>query len=701
MKRFSARWPLVVVGVLLWLIAVLPAYYVVHQPLATESLPAPTLSSYDLVTGVLALCNRAADLLLLAATTVVTAAWGSRLLRSLGLAFDSQLEQWTVSAILGLGLLGSVVLLLGVVAALYRSVAYALLALLAAGAWPELHALLHWLRNVLRRHPGRIPWSGLYTGAIGILTLAAALLPPTGWDALVYHLEGPRLYVAAHRLIAVPDNFYLNWPAQVEMLFAWGLLLKGDILSQLLHWVFWPLIGLLLFALARRATGEPRVASWSLVLWAALPFAADLAGQAYIDLGLTAFVLAGIYALLRWTEGAGELWLLLAGLFAGLAMGSKYTAATWLLAFLLLALYHARRQDARPASWIVTRAGAVVVVACLPVVPWLVKNWVIAGNPVYPFLFGGAGWNEVREAWLTWPGQSYSHNPIDYLALPWLMTVIGRGGAAAFDATIGPLLLCLVPLVVLARGRPRWVNYTLGLAAFQFLAFAVIIYRTVYLAQTRLLLPAFPLLCLAGAYGLGCLPHWDRPSLRLSRVVVGMVLLILIANLLSALVDLASIRPLAPLLGLESRSDYEVRRLGAYAVAMAALDEELPAQARVLFFWEPRGYHAAREVQADPTLDNLSQLMQSHPDAAAAETALRSKGFSHILLYKAGLDFLRGPTPLPPTLMDFFRQPPSTESMYPIRGEELDFLDELTARCVEVWQLDAIYRLYRLTGSVP
>ncbi len=695
MNRAQGRWLLTVGGVLLWLVVVLPAYYVVHKPLHGElPLPLP-VTSFNLSRVVSAVLNLAADLALLALTVVVAAAWGSRLGLWLRADLDPGLERWALGATLGLGLWGSLVLGLAVVGGLYRWLGYFLLLALGLAVLHPPSAIRHLPSAIRHLHHKRVPWLWLYITLIGLLALGTALLPPTGWDALVYHLQGPRLYVEAHRLVAAPENFYLNWPAQVEMLFTWGLLLKGDILAKLFHWAFWPLTAALLYLLAWR-TVNAQVAEWAVALWASLPFVRELAGVAYADLGLTAFVLAAVYAFLRWTESRSGGWLALAALFAGLALAAKYTAATWLLALALLIAYHELRHNRQPLVRIVLHTVGFAGLAGLIVLPWLVKNWLVTGNPIYPFLWGGAGWNPTREAWLTWPGQGYSRNLFDYLALPWLMTVVGRSGTAAFDATTGPLLLCLAPMAFLLRGRPRLVNYGLLLVGGQLAYFAASIYHYVYLAETRLLLPAFPLLCLAGAYGLHCLRAWDRKVLRLSRVVGGVVVLVLIVNLLTETHAFLAIRPLAPLFGLESRADYLGRRLGAHFAAMRRLNEQLPAESRTLFLWEPRGYYCRHPAQPDATLDALAQLRAGHSSASAALAALRAAGFTHLLLYRAGLEFLCQPTPRPPTLDSLLGQSLPQQSLYPLTDDDLRFLDDLLAQCRMVADLGGVYEIYRL-----
>lgn len=681
MNRSQARWLLVPAGVLLWFMAVLPAYYVVHKPIVGFPASTPPTNSPDAQRIASTIVSLLADLGLLALTLTVAAAWGSRIGRWLGLDFESGLERWTLGTTLGLGLLGSVVFGLGVAGGLYAGVGYAVLALLLVGGLPEVRALGRWIFTSLRQARLRpIPWLWLYVGFTGLVALGLALLPPTGWDALVYHLQGPRLYLEAHRLTAIPANFYLNWPAQVEMLFTWGMLLKGDTLAKLLHWVFWPLTATLLYILTRRSV-SPRAGRWAVALWASVPFAAQLAGLAYVDLGLTAFVLACVYTFLRWAESPSDGWLAFSALLAGLAIAAKYTAATWLGLLLLLLVYHAWRHHRQSMGWIGIRAAGFALIAALVVVPWLAKNWIVTGNPIFPFALGGTGWNPTREAWLTWPGHGYSDNPLDYLVLPWTMTVLGTSGTAAFDATVGPLLLFLVPLALFFRRRPQAVNYALILVAGQFLYFAAMLYRYIYLAQTRLFLPAIPLLCLAGAYAVYRLPAWDRSSLRLSWVVGAVAALVLAVTLLTEVHAFLAFHPLAPLVGLESREGFLARRLGAYYEVTCYLNEQLPAGTKPIFLWEPRGYYSRHTTLADATLDNLAQLRLAYSNAQAALAALDADGFTHLLLYRSGLEFIQLPTPRPPTLGSLLGNPPPEESLYPLTDEDLMFLEELLSLC--------------------
>jgi len=141
MKRPPLRWTLTVVGVLLWLIAVLPAYYVVHKPLPGETAPSPLSTPISVSKTVACTIGLLADLGLLALTLLIAAAWGGRLGRRLCADLTPGLEHWALGATLGLGLLGSLVLGLAAVGGLYRWSAYGLLLTLGLAALPELRAL--------------------------------------------------------------------------------------------------------------------------------------------------------------------------------------------------------------------------------------------------------------------------------------------------------------------------------------------------------------------------------------------------------------------------------------------------------------------------------------------------------------------------------------------------------------------------------
>ena len=239
-------------------------------------------------------------------------------------------------------------------------------------------------------------------------------------------------------------------------------------------------------------------------------------------------------------------------------------------------------------------------------------------------------------------------------------------------------------------------NYGLVLAVAQFALFAVTIWRYLYLAQTRLLIAIFPFLCLAAAYALDRLPLWDRRAFRLSWIVRVVVTLVLAVTLLTEAHSFLALRPFAPLVGLETGQDYLSRKLGYHLEAMRLTNDRLPAESRTIYMWEPRAYYGQPQALADPTLDNLSQLRVSYHDAGQALAELRADGFTHLLLHRSGLEFLKTPTPRAPTLGSFLEGELREQMLYPLTDSDLQFLESLIAQCQRIENLGGAFEVYWL-----
>jgi len=629
-SRSQIRWLLVVIGVLLWMLAVYPAYYVVHKPLSAASFRA--------------IVNVLGDLGAWLSMMAVATALGSRLTRRLG--YSSLLERLVFSTGLGLGVFSLLTLGLGLVGLLYRWLFWLLLIAGALLLWREFRDLIRVLRQARPPRP-QGGWSIFLTGFVAVtllLALVTTLLPPTEWDSLVYHLVGPDRYLRAHRLTFDFDNYYLFFPSFVEMLFTAGMALKSDVVPRLIHFGYLLLtlgiIGAFSIRYWKRKSGLLAVA-----LFVSIPTAVQIATWSYVDLALTFYFFAALYALLNWlplelqtesdqksTDSGSNGWLVLAGLFGGAALSIKYTAVGTLLvlgAVLLWWLIRRRLTFRRFLTGGLVVAGLALIVAA----PWYIKNVLVAGNPLYPLLWGGREWNEVATRWLLGIGQEMSL--LDLLVVPWTLTVVGTQGTNAYDATYSPLFLVLLPLLLVVRRRARGLGELLLAAVVGYLfwlASSAAAYGT-FVLQGRFLLPIFVPLSLLCAYGLDGLKIWDRPSFSLQRVLKMVVVLTLVFSLLSQVLLTVSLSPWPYLAGYQSREDYMAQYTSQrLQQSIAYLNENLSQDDKVLFFWELRSYGLQTPHRADTVLDNFAQLWNRYGSPEGVLDGLRQDGFTHVLV---------------------------------------------------------------------
>jgi hypothetical protein len=628
-SRSRVRWLLVVAGTLLWVLAIYPAYYVVHKPLTAGEF--------------LALASVAADLLTWLAMLTVATALGSRLTRRL--AYHSLLERLVFSA--GLGLMGLSLLTFGLALAglLYGWLFWLLL--LGGGTllWREFLDLGRSLRQARWPRP-RGRWAtflSLFIAAILVLSAPIALTPPTSWDSLLYHLVGPERYLQAHHFTIDFDNYLLFAPAFGEMLFTAAMGLRSDVVPRLIHFGYLLLTLGALGAFAARHW-KPRMGLVAIALFLSFPTAVRISTRAYVDFSLAFYSFAALYALLNWLSqsapdggrdqpGTGAWgWLVVAGLFSGAAASVKYNGAMapFILGTVLTwALLRKRLPTRRFLSGAVVLAGLTLAVAA----PWYVKNIVATGNPIYPMAWGGRGWNEITERWLQPAGPKASLWEV--VILPWRLTVLGQEGTVAYDATLSPLFLTLLPLLLVVR-RPAAALGELLLAVAMGYAFWIangLIATGGLFLNGRWLVPVAVPLSLLCAYSLHGLRDWDLKTFSLRRILMMLTTLTLVFALLSQLLLTVGLNPWPYLLGQQSRDEnlntYVSQR---FHQTVTYLNQNLTAQDRVLFIWEPRSYGCQVPHRADVLLDNFSQSLARYGSPEGVLHGLRGEGFTHVLV---------------------------------------------------------------------
>jgi hypothetical protein len=274
-----------------------------------------------------------------------------------------------------------------------------------------------------------------------------------------------------------------------------------------------------------------------------------------------------------------------------------------------------------------------IVVAVAFAGPWYLKNLAYTGNPIYPYLFGGRGWNELRDAWLTSIGIRMS--PLQLLLLPWDITVLGTQGTEAFDATISPYFLALLPLAVFVQRKHRML-LPLAVSSLTIYVLWIIAGAATYstfVLRTRILLPCFAPLSILAAYVVHGLKELDQRTFSLQRFVLMAVGLGLAVNLVSQGLSFIGRDPLPFIVGGESREEYLRRQLldGHYD-ALSYIDTSLPSSATVLFLWEPRSYYCERQCLPDVVFDHFSQLALAYGSAEEIAQGLQREGISHILV---------------------------------------------------------------------
>lgn len=492
---------------------------------------------------------------------------------------------------------------------------------------------------------------------------ALALAPAISWDASTYHLTVPRLYLEHGGFRPVELNVYSNWPLGTEMLYAMGLLLQDHVLPKLMHFAFG--LGILFGVfVGLRDTGGEVAETSDQILGGALAMVLVLANGvvafeiriAYVDLAIGFYLLTAFLFLRRWRRAPQDLGpLVLAGVSCGLMAGSKLNgfvgifALSWLL---LPAAMELRQQQ----GW--KTVGRAAMAFGGPIIllwaPWLVKSVAYTGNPVYPILydvFGGPDWSPELAAQLSQWQRSIGmgREPLDLLLLPWRIIVHGGPGYDRFAGQLGLVWLLVLPLALWRAWRSAEVRQPLLAATTFFVCWAFTS------QQLRLLIPALPLLAMAGAHAvIETLNLW-RPAAQ-RRVWRPLILAAAWVTLLATHGWPLGEGPL------ESGWKAAHRLLTTPSAAIAASAEpsifrqinRLPDEARLLFLNTNQGYFCRREYLADSFFEasQITHWLAPIEGPAQVRDALRRRSISHVLL-----DRHPRPVTYPPALLAMLQDP--------------------------------------------
>ncbi|MGB3713901.1 MAG: hypothetical protein WA996_05665 [Candidatus Promineifilaceae bacterium] len=687
-KHRHLKW-VVIVLFFLWLTVILASYYIVQNAYLKVILELfPNFDRWlPFRISLEALGRTLLDLLVALWIASVALGIGRWLLGRIGRRRFVHLEELLFGLGLGFGILGVAVLFLGLVGFISRP---ALLLLMVVLTLITGRSSIRFIRTFPTPRPRRLIL--LFLSITILLALSLALLPPTSWDGLFYHLTEPSLYLEQGRIVPGIDIPHLNFPSLFEMLYLLALGIRGEVSAVLLHFIFALMLMGLVYVMAGQLLKVKN--AWSAVLFLlAIPMILSLAGWAYNDLALAFYEVIALYTLLKWRSGwvepgttrlsttaeeatAGPIpdktfqdksWLILSAIMLGLAMGLKYTSVVALISLAGLILWWFRKEVRHAIRPLLLFLGLAVLVSS----PWFIKNLIFTGNPVYPFLFDGTNWDEFRSAAYGEGGTGIAYDPsscteyspeflvgqhatrcelnVGYLGtrlllLPYDITLGIRD--ASQDGPIGPLFLILLPLLliygVIAKrsNRPAALGGLLFFALTQFIFWTIGVVGSAALWQSRLLLPALVALCPALSWLLEDLAHLDHPRFSLQRqlyLVIGVVLLV---GLFFQIINWLPQQPWGYIIGDESKDENLRRRLGSHFEAMDYINTQTPEDAVVAFLWEPRSYYCQRDCRPDSILDAFGHLQYEYGDASGIIYSMRDEGITHVLIFEKGLDLV-------------------------------------------------------------
>lgn len=605
-------------------------------------------------TGPLTLLDRTFDLILALALVGAAFCIGRRLSTALKLVFASLAEEFSLSIMLGTGVMGLGVLCLGLVGLLNPLPTAGLITLLVATSHREVVHLVNAISEVARAATATRTRCivALLFSILTLLMVVRALTPPHAYDEAIYHLSVPKRFVEQGQVYPMYDNAQGNMPLLIHMIYAVCLLAKADIAAKLFSLLLAFTTALALFGFCARFFSR-RAGTIALFAFFGAGMVVEVAVTARIDVSLAGMLFVATNAMMVYLETGRRGWLWASAILAGFSLGIKYTAAVWLLLLGVMFLFEGLLAKREAAAVVVRRGFTYMVIAAAVASPWFVKNLVWFDNPVYSFFTGevaevdngnvryftaederkldahlDAARREAPES-VSQIEQLLSESASSRIERHplWFWEYFTEPGAYNVGEDYhNPNYLFLFTPLLLLLDKSRWLMWL----AFFSIAFYLFIASTAWTA--RYLLPIYPALTVLTAITLINLVDRYRLRAPLIRALPALVLVIAVGSV--AFVSASQFnakRGMSFIMGSTSRRNFMKEMF--YYPPIDFINRQLPQNALVMMMGAQMCYHLQRDYIGDTSWDSTSwrRLLIRNASLEEVNHTLKRQGITHVL----------------------------------------------------------------------
>ena len=613
-------------------------------------------STDEQYSGALAMLDRLFDLLLAGGVLAAAFSVGSAIGRVFSIQYRGAAEEISFSVMLGTGALGLATLGLGLVKLLQpvpvTVLCVALVGVTARRGMARAGALFNDTSR-LRSTRRALTVAALFGIVVTILILRT-LLPPTAFDELIYHLPVTKSFVDQGRVFPVYDNPMGNFPFLIHMTYALCIMAKSDSTARLISLALAVCTALLVYGFCvrflDRITGI--VAMFGLF---GAGMVVEVATTSRVDVSLAGMLFAATYAVLVYVRTGQAGWLYMSAILSGLAMGIKYDAGVWVLLIAAIYLAECKLTLHQPLPDIVKRGVLYTAIVAAVASPWYVKNLVWFHNPIYWFATGEVrdvppqppryftGDDELKmDAYFE---QTRKEIPVRVEVLrqdleEWATRRIERHPLRVWEQFLHPevfnvgepyhdpnYLFIVVPLLLLLN-RPRSLLWLL----FCCVGFFVVTAEVSWVG--RYLLPVYPGLTVIAGFVLIEVSRKLRSHAPVARMLPAVAVAVAVGSaVMVSATAIYSRNGIGFLDGSVSRREF--RRQFGYYGPIDFINNELPADARIMMLGAELGYGLKRYYVADPCWDSNEwrRLMVHNDGFDEINQEIKRRGITHILVY--------------------------------------------------------------------
>lgn len=480
-----------------------------------------------------------------------------------------------------------------------------------------------------------------------VTVLLMACVPPVSRDALTHHLAVPKIWIEKGGMAEIPHLDFSYYPMNLNLLYAIPMRFGNDIIPKYIHFLFALATAGLVYSYLKQRTTRT-LALMGALFFLSTPVIVKLSISVYVDLGLIFFTWASIYYLFAWAHSSKSLkHLIFSAIMCGLGLGTKYNGIIVLVLLTLFIPILYIRAVGREQFKVKNAVGYPILfflIAMSVFSPWMIKNYHLTGNPIYPLYKGRIG-NEAERSEISnmsmkpWLQRKliYRESALETALIPLRVFFQGQDdNPRYFDGKLNPILFVLPLLLFLSR-RESNTNLKLELLLLAFFSVLFLLYASFMVdMRIRYIAPIVPPLVVLTVLGIGNALRWvdgiGRKGIRLLGhwLVLGGVFFCLSMNATYAVALFQSVDPVPYVSGKMSREDYIESKLPDYPAIQFVNRIENDKVKILALFLGKRLYYFDKFV--DFGTQAFANMVAVSTDEFSLFAHLRKNGFTHCVI---------------------------------------------------------------------
>jgi len=385
-------------------------------------------------------------------------------------------------------------------------------------------------------------------------------------------------------------------------------------LAKLIHFSIGILCVLTIFVLGRKYFGR-KVGLLAAAIFYNMPAVCLSSTYAFNDLGLVLYGLLMLFCILNWSSRNEIIWLILAGVFCGFGISTKYTGALYFIptALIFIVIFITLKRE-KVLKNICKNMLLFIFFVFLAFSPWLIKNLIYTHNPVYPLFYnilGGIDWNRELVQRFARFHISKDMNLLNIVSLLWKIPLDNQGS----------IVLLILPVLFFAK-LDRNIKILISYTVLVFILWIFFTHRII-----RFLIPCLSIASVLVAYTL--------VNFKKSKIVSGLLYILVIGFLCWNTFKFAAtvgFNFFDVAYGKETKEEFLLKNFYQYGV-FKFINEELPDDSKILFIGENQGFYCDRDYIGSSPLDlnDIVEISNASENAGVICGKLRDMDITHIL----------------------------------------------------------------------